>query len=71
MKHSNRDTLTGEDVDGALKIQNVEPLFGFAGAEADRSSRFRFPLNGFLLPSLTIPEKFLSDFTLRDPLRVV
>ncbi|CAK7349063.1 unnamed protein product [Dovyalis caffra] len=34
MRHSKRTTLTKDDVDGALNLTNVEPIYGFASGSA-------------------------------------
>nr|GMC74522.1 transcription initiation factor TFIID subunit 6-like [Ipomoea batatas] len=39
MRHSKRTTLTAEDVDAALSIRNVEPVYGFASGDPLRFSR--------------------------------
>ncbi|KAL9236260.1 hypothetical protein vseg_010953 [Gypsophila vaccaria] len=39
MRHSKRTVLTGEDVDAALKLRNVEPIYGFASNDPLRFKR--------------------------------
>ncbi|XP_030929260.1 transcription initiation factor TFIID subunit 6 isoform X1 [Quercus lobata] len=39
MRHSKRTTLTAEDVDGALNLRNVEPIYGFASGGPLRFKR--------------------------------
>ncbi|XP_050219604.1 transcription initiation factor TFIID subunit 6-like [Mercurialis annua] len=39
MRHSRRTTLTAEDVDSALSLRNVEPVYGFASGDALRFKR--------------------------------
>ncbi|XP_051126293.1 transcription initiation factor TFIID subunit 6-like [Andrographis paniculata] len=39
MRHSRRTTLTTEDVDSALAIRNVEPIYGFASGDPLRFAR--------------------------------
>ncbi|GMY09761.1 transcription initiation factor TFIID subunit 6 isoform X1 [Fagus crenata] len=39
MRHSKRMTLTAEDVDGALNLRNVEPIYGFASGGPLRFKR--------------------------------
>ncbi|XP_056173319.1 transcription initiation factor TFIID subunit 6-like isoform X3 [Syzygium oleosum] len=39
MRHSKRTALTVDDVDSALKLRNVEPIYGFASSDAPRFKR--------------------------------
>ncbi|GAB2274963.1 hypothetical protein Dimus_009731 [Dionaea muscipula] len=39
MHHSRRTTLTSDDVDAALNLRNVEPIYGFASADPLRFKR--------------------------------
>lgn len=39
MRHSKRTTLTADDVDGALNLRNVEPMYGFASGGPLRFKR--------------------------------
>ncbi|XP_038887949.1 transcription initiation factor TFIID subunit 6-like isoform X1 [Benincasa hispida] len=39
MRHSKRTTLTADDVDGALNLRNVEPIYGFASGGPLRFKR--------------------------------
>ncbi|GAB4826901.1 hypothetical protein Ancab_033779 [Ancistrocladus abbreviatus] len=39
MRHSKRTTLTAEDVDSALNLRNVEPIYGFASKDPMRFKR--------------------------------
>ncbi|GFP87510.1 transcription initiation factor TFIID subunit 6 [Phtheirospermum japonicum] len=39
MRHSRRTTLTTEDVDSALGLRNVEPIYGFASGDPMRFKR--------------------------------
>ncbi|KAL5548503.1 hypothetical protein UlMin_003734 [Ulmus minor] len=39
MRHSRRTTLTTDDVDSALKLRNVEPIYGFASGDPLRFKR--------------------------------
>lgn len=39
MRHSRRTALTVDDVDSALKLRNVEPIYGFASSDALRFKR--------------------------------
>ncbi|CAM8949763.1 unnamed protein product [Rhodiola kirilowii] len=39
MRHSRRTTLTMDDVDGALGLKNVEPIYGFASGDPLRFKR--------------------------------
>ncbi|KAI3410749.1 TAF domain-containing protein [Psidium guajava] len=39
MRHSKRTALTVDDVDSALKLRNVEPIYGFASSDALRFKR--------------------------------
>ncbi|XP_024023687.1 transcription initiation factor TFIID subunit 6 [Morus notabilis] len=39
MRHSRRTTLTTDDVDSALKLRNVEPIYGFASGDSLRFKR--------------------------------
>ncbi|KGN47943.1 transcription initiation factor TFIID subunit 6 [Cucumis sativus] len=39
MRHSKRTTLTANDVDGALNLRNVEPMYGFASGGPLRFKR--------------------------------
>ncbi|PON94149.1 Transcription initiation factor [Trema orientale] len=39
MRHSRRTTLTTDDVDSALKLRNVEPIYGFASGDHLRFKR--------------------------------
>ncbi|XP_030542892.1 transcription initiation factor TFIID subunit 6-like isoform X1 [Rhodamnia argentea] len=39
MRHSKRTTLTVDHVDSALKLRNVEPIYGFASSDALRFKR--------------------------------
>lgn len=39
MRHSKRTTLTSEDVDSALSLRNVEPIYGFASGDPLRFKR--------------------------------
>lgn len=39
MRHSRRTTLTADDVDSALNLRNVEPIYGFASGDPLRFKR--------------------------------
>ncbi|KAI4321999.1 hypothetical protein MLD38_035317 [Melastoma candidum] len=39
MRHSKRTVLTGDDVDSALRLRNVEPTYGFTSNDAPRFKR--------------------------------
>ncbi|MCH98081.1 transcription initiation factor TFIID subunit 6-like, partial [Trifolium medium] len=39
MRHSRRTTLTADDVDAALNLKNVEPIYGFASGGPLRFKR--------------------------------
>lgn len=39
MRHSKRTILTADDVDGALNLRNVEPIYGFASGDPLRFKR--------------------------------
>ncbi|KAI8552934.1 hypothetical protein RHMOL_Rhmol06G0306600 [Rhododendron molle] len=39
MRHSKRTTLTADDVESALKLRNVEPIYGFASGDPLRFKR--------------------------------
>ncbi|XP_057978004.1 transcription initiation factor TFIID subunit 6-like [Malania oleifera] len=39
MRHSKRTTLTADDVDSALNLRNVEPIYGFASGDPLRFKR--------------------------------
>ncbi|XP_010254144.1 PREDICTED: transcription initiation factor TFIID subunit 6 isoform X2 [Nelumbo nucifera] len=39
MRHSKRTTLTADDVDSALSLRNVEPIYGFASGDPLRFKR--------------------------------
>ncbi|XP_075522986.1 LOW QUALITY PROTEIN: transcription initiation factor TFIID subunit 6-like [Primulina tabacum] len=39
MRHSRRTTLTTDDVDSALGLRNVEPIYGFASGDPSRFKR--------------------------------
>ncbi|XP_072962813.1 transcription initiation factor TFIID subunit 6 isoform X1 [Typha angustifolia] len=39
MRHSKRTVLTADDVDGALSLRNVEPIYGFASGDPLRFKR--------------------------------
>lgn len=39
MRHSRRTSLTSDDVDNALKLRNVEPIYGFTSGDSLRFKR--------------------------------
>ncbi|KAL2944873.1 Transcription initiation factor TFIID subunit 6 [Bienertia sinuspersici] len=69
MRHSKRTILTAEDVDAALKLRNVEPIYGFASNDPLRFKKAAGHKDFFYVNDLDLDLKDVTEAPLpRAPL---
>lgn len=68
MRHSRRTTLTTDDVDGALKLRNVEPIYGFASGDSLRFKRAAGHKDLFYIDDKDVEFKDVIEAPLPKPL---
>ncbi|XP_026438420.1 transcription initiation factor TFIID subunit 6-like isoform X1 [Papaver somniferum] len=61
MRHSKRTVLTADDVDSALKLRNVEPIYGFASGDPLRFKRAVGHKNLFYIDDKDVEFKNVID----------
>lgn len=61
MRHSKRTVLTADDVDSALKLRNVEPMYGFASGDPLRFKRAVGHKNLFYIDDKDVEFKNVID----------
>ncbi|KAI3920418.1 hypothetical protein MKX01_000757 [Papaver californicum] len=61
MRHSKRTILTADDVDSALKLRNVEPIYGFASGDPLRFKRAVGHKNLFYIDDKDVEFKNVID----------
>ncbi|XP_030509672.1 transcription initiation factor TFIID subunit 6 isoform X1 [Cannabis sativa] len=67
MRHSRRTTLTTEDVDSALKLRHVEPIYGFASGDHLRFKRAAGHKDLFFIDNKDVEFKDVVDAPLPKP----
>ncbi|CAN1221353.1 Transcription initiation factor TFIID subunit 6 [Linum grandiflorum] len=67
MRHARRTTLTSQDVDSALSLRNIEPVYGFTSKDSQRFKRVAGHKDLFYVDDKTLEFKDVLEAPLPKP----